>query len=156
MSEETSLEKVDRTDWDPGPWDAEEDRYQWKTRSGLPGLIVRNNLGNLCGYAAVAPGHAMYGKSYETPDVDVHGGLTFGSKCHGAICHIPDPGEPDDVWWFGFDCAHAGDLLPARTAMAKRIQGYPKMRGEFDGTYRDVAYVRAQVEDLARQLAEMA
>ena len=34
-----------------------------------------------------------------------------GWKAHGEasfICHIPGPGRPKDVWWFGFDCAHSG------------------------------------------------
>jgi hypothetical protein len=26
---------------------------------------------------------------------------------------VPNPGEPDDVWWFGFDCAHCDDMSPS-------------------------------------------
>lgn len=58
-----------------------------------------------------------------------------------SICHIPGDGEPDDVWWFGFDCAHAGDHCP----------GYDRMFT--DGVYREFGYVRRQVERLAQQLA---
>ena len=45
----------------------------------------------------------------------------------------------EQLWWLGFDCAHSGDDTPAFS-----------MSG---GTYRDVAYVRAEVEKLAAQLA---
>lgn len=34
--------------------------------------------------------------------VDVHGGLTYGGEAPGAL-------EGKGGWWFGFDCAHAGD-----------------------------------------------
>src|SRR5690606_18441494 len=29
-----------------------------------------------------------------------------------SVCHVADAGEPDHVWWFGFDCAHCDDLSP--------------------------------------------
>src|SRR4051794_33398699 len=49
---------------------------------------------------------------------DVHGGITFASGCQKSsdpsrgVCHVPEDGRPDDVWWFGFDCAHCDDLSP--------------------------------------------
>lgn len=63
------------------------------------------------------------------------------------ICHIPAPGEPDDVWWFGFDCAHAGDASPAYRAFSPSLA---------HGTYRDLMYVRSEVGQLAEQLAVFA
>jgi hypothetical protein len=133
-------EPVDRSGWPAGPWDGEPDRVEFE-HAGLPCLLNRSHLGAWCGYAAVSPGHALHGKSYEAPDVDVHGGLTYADACFGPICHVPKPGEPDDVWWFGFDCAHGGDSVPS----------WP--RGVFAGTYRDLAYVRRETEQLAEQLA---
>jgi hypothetical protein len=60
--------------------------------------------------------------------------------------HVPEPGTSDDVWWFGFDCAHLGDLAPGM------------LRAGFDGfqgdVYRDVNYVAREVTSLAAQLAE--
>lgn len=85
--------------------------------------------------------------------LDVHGGLTFAGACakgepeHG-ICHRPDPGEGDDVWWLGFDCAHCYDIVPAYA-----VKGYPP---EPDEVYRDRAYVEAECAKLAKQLAEIA
>jgi hypothetical protein len=63
-----------------------------------------------------------------------------------AICHVPEPGRPDDVWWFGFDCAHAWDFSP----------GYAELGWDFhtgDETYRDRAYAEGYVGSLAKQLA---
>src|SRR5215510_304522 len=37
----------------------------------------------------------------------------WGERSHARhICHTPSPGEPDNVWWLGFDCCHLGDLYP--------------------------------------------
>jgi hypothetical protein len=99
-----------------------------------------------------------------TPDhspetiVEVHGGLTFSGPCQegGAICHRALPGEPTSVWWFGFDCAHAGDVVPEFTNKMFRAMGIAAMSGHsafapFE-KYRDIAYVKNQVEYLATQL----
>lgn len=153
MSEQTEL-KIDRTGWGPGPWDGEPDKLTWKTEAGLPGMIVRNRLGGLCGYVAVTKEHPLFAVEYNagewpnSPEArfSVHGGLTYSDKCSGNICHVPEPGEPDDVWWFGFDCVHSGDLAPYST----KYEGGPWYGDE----YRTIDYVRGEVEDLARQLAE--
>ena len=55
------------------------------------------------------------------------------------ICHVPEPGRPANVWWFGFDCAHYRDVTPAYAC---------------EGQYRDIDYVTREVASLARQLAE--
>ncbi len=154
---------VDRKGWSKGPWDGEPDKLNWTTATGLPGMIVRNGFGALCGYVAVDAAHPCYRVEYnkpvpstfegppeeysygDTPEgfFDVHGGLTYSNACAGHICHVPEPGKPDDVWWFGFDCNHCFDMAPK----------YARGPDRDDGTYRDVSYVRAEVEKLAVQLA---
>lgn len=164
MQDNTSTEhKVDRTGWAKGPWDQEPDRIKWKTKAGLPALMVRVNHGAWCGYVAVPPGHPLHGKSYGDEEVDalgVHGGITYGAACAGKVCHVPEPGEPDDVWWLGFDCGvHGGDLAPGTEACGWGLAG---IFGSGDlgrrsfGEYRDVAYVQAEAESLAVQLAARA
>lgn len=129
--------------WDAGPWQDEPDRVEWRSRSGLPCLIVRNHLGVLCGYVGVPPGHPLHGQHYADVPLDAHGGLTYSDACRGGICHVPAPGEPDAAWWFGFDCGHAFDLVP----------GMPDgLRLARDWTYRDVAYVTHEVNQLAEQI----
>ncbi len=137
---------AERKKWPPGPWDSEPDKLVWKTRAGLPGMVHRNRMGSLCGYVAVVPGHPSYGVGYDDVDVSVHGGLTYADKCDGTICHVPQPGEPDDVWWFGFDCAHVNDGIPSM---------FGRTASEKCDNYRDIAYVQAEVESLAVQLASM-
>lgn len=137
---------VDRTGWPSGPWDNEPDRLDFE-HAGLPCLLNRGSLGVWCGYAAVPPGHPLHGKSCDDVDVDVHGGLTYANQCDGEICHIPKPGEPDNVWWFGFDCAHCDDTAPRLLAhMPSSI--FPR------SAYRDLAYARHETEQLAEQLVQ--
>ena len=65
-----------------------------------------------------------------------------------SICHLPGPGEPDRVWWFGFDCAHYGDIAPSLREFGLGSLTYG---GE---SYKNIRYVKDQVASLARQLAE--
>jgi hypothetical protein len=141
---------IDKSSWPMrGEWDSEPDKAQWQDEdTGLPCLIVRGPSGALCGYVGLAEGHPLYGKDYEAANVEVHGGLTFADKCADSadearhVCHVPGPGEPDHVWWFGFDCAHSGDVSPA----------YDRMFREHYSSYKTLAYVKHQVKMLAAQL----
>ena len=139
----------DKSDWERGEWDEEPDRVEWR-HNGRPCLIVRNNSGALCGYAAVSEGHPMFGKE-DRGTLDCHGGVTYNDFCveGGHICHVPKPGEPDRVWWFGFDCAHSGDYsaMSYPEEMRRRY-----MRNEQWESYRPIGYVRHGVEKMAEQL----
>src|ERR1700744_4566502 len=148
---------LDRTLWAKGIWDDEPDKKRWQDEAtGLPCLIVRNYSGALCGYVGLPPSHPLYGKSYDEPNVEVHGGLTFAGKCQErdneceGVCHKAPPGE-DDVFWFGFDCHHHMDKAPQDFDVHK----YLRMDDPY-ARYRDFAYVTAEVESLARQLKDAA
>jgi hypothetical protein len=151
--------KVDKTEFPRGEWDSEPDYLNWTTQAGLPGLIVRNQFGNLCGYVAVTEGHPYYKKGYEDCDLEVHGGLTFSNKCSPPICHIPQPGEPDDVWWFGFDCGHCFDYSPGmHTERLEKFYGGMNLSDSYytRATYKNIGYVQKEIGDLAKQLAAIA
>jgi hypothetical protein len=146
---------IDKSTWPAGPWQSEPDKIQWvDPATGLDALMVRHeSYGHWCGYVGVAEGHPAFGKGYDAVDAEVHGGLTFADACqedaaegHG-VCHIPEPGRPEHIWWLGFDCAHAYDLSPAPRGLARLF-------GD-SSTYRDRAYVEAEIADLARQLAAL-
>lgn len=167
----------DKSEWGAGPWQDEPDKRQWTDEAtGLPCLMVRGPVGALCGYVGVLPDHPAYGLNYDhwrygedgeqaelTPveaainALEAHGGLTFAHGCgHGddpstGICHVPAPGQPDHVWWFGFDCAHAGDYAPG---VDHRRTGYIGSPTGWGGViaYRDQAYVEGEVRSLAAQL----
>ena len=133
----------------PGPWKDEPDKVQWiDEATNLDCLIVRGPLGALCGYVGMPPDHFLHGLDYNAPDVDVHGGLTYANSCMendpDSICHIPEEGRPADVWWFGFDCSHAGDLVPSMQFTFSYGPEY----------YRDMEYVKAEVTKLAAHLAK--
>jgi hypothetical protein len=135
---------TDRTNWNRGPWDNEPDRVDFIT-SGYAAFTLRGPHGSWCGYVGVPVNHPVYGKDYgdnETETLDVHGGITYASKCAGAICHIPAPGMPDEVWWLGFDTAHYMDLSPTDNFHET-------------ATYKDIGYIIAECVRFAKQLREM-
>jgi len=146
---------MDKTSWGPGPWSGEIDKEQFSDEAtGLPCLIKRNQMGALCGYVGVSEGHPWFGVDHSEIDetAEVHGGLTFAGSCQEGgeaetICHIPGPGEPDHVWWAGFDCSHAWDVVPAMTALSLDMQDWPGV------SYKTVAYVKAKCAGLAAQAA---
>lgn len=76
------------------------------------------NGGYANGYVAVPPEHPYYGKDYDKPLVDVHGGLTFDASAKEvnerwkSLEFIGDETElPDDYWVFGFDTLHCNDNI---------------------------------------------
>lgn len=102
--------------------------------------------------ARVNRDEGIYPWHFDRPEslLECHGGLTYSGACGHAddeskgICHVPGEGEPDNVWWFGFDCAHSMDFSPK----------YDKLHERWDRDYRTFAYVRREVTKLARQLKE--
>ena len=148
---------IDKSEWGDGPWQDEPDKAQWD-HAGFDCLIVRGPSGALCGYVGVPPTHPGYGKHYDDTEVfedypDVHGGLTFADDCAETddesqhICHTD--GLCEDVWWFGFDCAHAGDISPKYHKRFEHLN-CP------DDIYRNFGYVKHQTEHLAEQLRGVA
>lgn len=160
---------VDRSGWESGPWDGEPDKAVWVDEAtGLDCMIVRQERsGHLCGYVGVGPDHPWHGVGYYgcvneactadedeshyecSPDsrVSVHGGVTFAEGCipddsgpERGICHIEQPGRPDPVWWFGFDCRHFNDRSPKHDTWEQ-------------GEYRTYDYVQGEVQSLAAQIA---
>lgn len=73
---------------------------------GFKCVVIATDMGYRCGYVAVGPDHPLYGMDYcdEVPErLKVHGGLTFSEG------DSKYPIEGENLWWFGFDCAHSGD-----------------------------------------------
>ncbi len=168
--------------WPPGPWDTEPDRFEWRSAEfpQLALLTVRNRMGAWCGYVGLPPGYWRYGVGYDELPLDAHGGLTFSDRCHGHICHEPAPGEPEHVWWLGFDCLHYRDTSPGMLAVraltgqatylvdlvdpnplleptvwsgADDEDSMPGAWCNFD-IYRPLWWVVIETENLARQCAE--
>jgi hypothetical protein len=173
MGETVVYTTIDKSAWGEGPWQDEPDKVEWRDEAtGYPCIAKRANpdIGVWCGYVAVPPGHPAHGKDYDDVNVDVHGGLTFAGACREdapratAVCHVPKPGEPADVWWLGFDCGHALDVMPAMLAHFRQLHEKtgdpiwqePERSDEWRPVYRDLAYVQAECARLAEQLAGLA
>jgi len=142
----------------------------WVTRAGYRAVALFIHGSHRTGYVSVPPTHPFFGKEYnqdsglalppeteigkrgpidvfvnsfkETCDVgflfDVHGGITYSRSGKD----YPVENNPDENWWFGFDCAHLGDLREGETASP----------WEPMATHKSLAYVEDECESLADQL----
>jgi len=72
--------------------------------------------------------------------IDCHGGLTYSSTSKGGDY----PVKSSNLWWFGFDCAHAwdNDIEPD--------PNWPRIYS--DGEVRSLEFVQEQCESIAAQL----
>lgn len=158
----------DKSKWGDGPWRTEPDKMQWQDEAtGYACVITRSESGSLCGYVGVKPGHKLHG-AY--PDdggkyyIHCHGGWNFASECqhypegHG-VCHIPDKGEDDNLWWLGFDCSHSRDFVPYYDLLHNELFARMSSGGEDPlsslfgkKTYRDLKYVQMEVASMAKQM----
>lgn len=133
--------------------------------AGFEWVVTHNGCGFRCGYVRMPPGHPWHGMGYDDVEADVHGSLTFARADVGC-----DAGGPDDGWWLGFDCGHAGDapdpdLEPAllgamRAACDARVAagmarcfGPHWRRGLQVDVVRTQEYVEAQCRSLCEQAA---
>lgn len=118
---------------------------KWTTKAGLRAVclivLFSGRKNHRCGYVEVPKGHPYFGAEYDAVSVDVHGGLTYSSAAFGADKDDPRDG---DGWWFGFDCAHAGD---------GNIEDDPRWPRPDRGPARSQEYVEQECESLAAQLA---
>lgn len=131
--------------WGDGPWATEPNRVEWY-HAGLPCLVQRHVImGHWCGYVAVPPGHPWHSVHPDEVHAGVQGGFTYSGPCSRVICHVPRRGEPDNVWWLGFDFAHADDIVPGLAHMG--VGQWP------EAVYRTVHYVMSEARHVADQAA---
>lgn len=163
----SARQKIDRTGWRRGPWDAEPDELLWTdAETGYDCAAYRNWSGCWCGYVLVPKGHPLHGVGYDHPvpapllaAVDRVMNSPIGSRgivslvlashgeprvdllfdVHGSLTYS---GERDGQHWFGFDCSHCDDATPSSSPWS-------------DGIYWDLEYVKRECESLARQLAAL-
>lgn len=141
---------------------------EW-THAGLRcAVTLAREAEHRCGYVRVPPTHPLHGAEFcsdATGHLRVHGGVNF-AEIEPCTEH-----EDGQGWWFGFDCAHAGDcrydpdrdlekLSPQAREMFEFMEKHTPMllRGVV-GLWGPEHYwtedeVAAECERLADQLAE--
>lgn len=159
---------------------------------GYECVVVLQRLGHRCGYVGIPESHPLYRKEYtdyleikkeDLGDRKVSGIFQLLAacidkderirieayfQCHGGITYSGGgkntsyPVE-SDLWWFGFDCGHAGDKPDFDAIFAKFTGGMKDMillkelSDEFpmDGDIvRSKQYVSDECKKLAEQLKE--
>jgi len=123
--------------------------------------VRHETSGHWCGYVGVANNHKLYEVEYsDIPweiQEDVHGSITFSQKCtkdkpeSEGVCHKPGDGETDDIWWFGFDCAHSDDVTPILLSLDNG-----RFINRFSAghhSYKSIDYIQAQCRSFAEKLA---
>jgi len=127
------------------PWEYEPDLYEW-THRGIE-CIARRNMthGAWCGYVDVPHDlwetHMVLANRGELDDlIDVHGGLTFNEYILNKAAHR-----------IGFDCAHAGDLMPKIPFNGVSYEGEIL---PIDA-YRDLAFVITECESMVDQILKV-
>lgn len=126
------------------PWLSEPNELLWTDyATGLKCLIWRNpSLLFLCGYVAVPADHPLHGSNCET--LEAHGGITFTGQVNNKERLSVADGIQDSDYFVGFDTGHFDDYAP-----------YLALYGMQDrGIYRNWAFVKAEVEALAKQIKE--
>lgn len=91
---------------------------------------------NYNGYILVPAAHPWCGLDYSEINADCHGGLTYGAA---MLPWEPAPVNPSRARWFGFDTCHSCDA----------VRGAPYEMRIPHGTFKDMDYVRAELEKLA-------
>ena len=158
----------------------------WTTSAGFRAVVLMTSMGHRCGYVGLPAGHPLHGIDYsdpcpalkppaddelvgkrsplalicaagdasrmQSPEMvfNVHGGITYAG---GKEAY---PAPSDGLWWFGYDCAHAGDgKSPEYLAEQRRkYPDEPFMWSDYEGDeYRDLDYCVAECESLASQIA---
>lgn len=119
------------------PWEHEPNELRWvDPATRLKCVILRiPTMGHLCGYVKLPRNSKWYpkGRGYRNPNFAVHGGVTF----RGPLKRPTGGTFPGR--WVGFDCAHHCDKSP----FCKYFEY---------GEYRDLEYVKRQVQLLASQV----
>jgi hypothetical protein len=129
------------------PWENEPNFEEWIDKATGYRCRVKRNMDTLglCGYVSVPIGHKVRGMTYQDANevgVHAHGGLTFGDTMDGRK-------------WFGFDCAHSGDLVPI-FHMRQIASGYPAdLTALTKGEYRTFDWVKEETTKLADSLARV-
>lgn len=88
-----------------------------------------------------------YREEYISPDMffNVHGGITYSEGGNYPV------DNPEGLWWFGYDCSHAGDARDLNAIDDEKIRSVMG-RLQYDGVVRTLNYCIEECKRLAEQL----
>lgn len=145
--------------------------------NGLRCVVLLTGMGHRCGYVGIDRNHPLFNVRYsdraqylaEKDITDEWGGMAITPetylKAHGGITYSDSGSYPvkSDLWWFGFDCAHAGDapdyksLLESGLRDREYAESMVSLQRHFEyGVVRTQEYVEQECRSLADQLARLA
>lgn len=152
------------------PWENEPDKKVFEYKGFGCKVLRHDSMKFLCGYVHIPilkqakgrmaqfqsffieyglieddDGSNVYYQFDEIFDIRVHGGITFSRVI-----------EENDQKFFviGFDCGHAGDLIPSMESILRRpIFGHADPIFGSD-IYRDMNYVESECKSMVDQLLE--
>jgi hypothetical protein len=122
---------------------------------GRPCKIVRHReLLHLCGYVGVPRDSPLYMIDYDEAfcgekECNLHT-VEWFVKVHGGVTFSGWLDKEDNYWYFGFDCAHVGDLVPKIIVFSQF-----GLLAEENSVYRDMKYVKRQCKILVKQILEL-
>lgn len=150
--------------------------------NGLKCVVVMRVPGYRCGYVGIPKKHFLYGKDYDyvnshfefvilNEDKRIGVGVCLYLQCHGGVTYSKGGKGSNypiksNLWWFGFDCAHAWDKNDYETAKKlfkhdkealKRILYNERLDNMFSiggDKVRTLEYVSNECRKLAEQLAD--
>ena len=132
-----------------------EKRFEYK---GFPCVVVMQAMCFRTGYVGIPKGHALYGKEYDSVDIDCHGGLTYSRD------YLVDQSDKD-VWWIGYDTGHyldghdveaARELFkdyPETLKMIESLKSYHATYADYPGA--TLAYCEMECRKIVDQILEM-
>ena len=110
----------------------------WVTESGLRAVVIYNEHGEYrCGYVGVEEDSGYHSIEYSEIDdrLNVHGGVAFDGDLNDIVV------DAENIWWFGYDCAHGGDHVRYHEGLAN------------GGVKRSLQYCVGECENMATQLS---
>ena len=112
----------------------------WTTRAGVRGVIVMTDMGHHCGYVGLPSEYPVIADD-NLHEIKVHGGVTYNQL------NDEWPVKTDSIlMWYGFDCAHYGDIP------SPDYKGYKSLR---TGIFRDIEFCTNECENMAQQLVKV-
>ena len=143
----------------------------WRHSKSTCVAVVNHSTGTRCGYCSLSMAHPFFGKNYSDDSVselmhkvdeiiNVHGGVTYSGKIEWA--REQDSSIPRNMWWFGFDCHHAGDsqdpelindpiIKKFTIEMNERMGNWDK---SYNTTHKSLEYVVEQCNVMAEHLSK--